>query len=122
MKKYMVLSAVLLGVVASSQAGGLRIPLPPLPPLPLLLPGITFEHPAPRVVVRPDICIIPPAVGYVPPPPVVCLPPPVVYIRPPVVYARPYAYGSYGRGHDWDRRGGHGHNDRHDSHDRGNHR
>jgi hypothetical protein len=113
MKKYLVLSAVLLGAVASSHAGGIdfrfRLPLPPLP-------HIVIGQPAPRVVVRaPEVCLPPPPVVYVPAP---YCPPPVVYHRPPVVYGR-YAYSSHDRGHDWqDRRGGNDRYERHDSYDR----
>ena len=114
MKKYLVLSAVLLGAVAPSHAGGIDfhigIPLPPLP-------HIVFGHPAPRVVVRaPEVCLPPPPVVYVPAP---HCPPPVVYHRPPVVYGRLYAYSSYDRGHDWqDRCGSYDRYERHDSYDR----
>src|SRR5688500_13950107 len=109
MKKYLVLSAVLLGAVASSHAGGIdfhfRLPLPPLP-------HVVIGHPAPRVVVRAPVCLPPPPVVYVPRP---HCPPPVVYHRPPVVYGRPYAYSSHHHGHHGrDGRGGY---DRHTSYD-----
>jgi hypothetical protein len=91
MKKILLLTAVLLGAVSASQAGGLHLsiglPLPPLPPL----PGIHITAPAP-VVYAPPVC--PPAYSYSYGP-AYC--PPAVVIRPPVVsfgYGYPY-YGRY---------------------------
>ena len=113
MKKYLVLSAVMLGAVASSHAGGLDfhigIPLPPLP-------RIVIGQPAPRVIVQaPEVCLPPPPVVYAPAP--YCAPP-VVYVRPPVIYGRPYVYNSYEHGHGWqDRRGGYQRHDGHYSYD-----
>jgi hypothetical protein len=113
MKKYLFLSAVLLGTVATSHAGGIDfhfgIPLPPLP-------RIIIGHPAPRVIVQqPPVCLpAPPRVVYTPAPQ--CAPPPVVYVPPRVVYTRPYAYYSpRERAHDWNRRerGDHHRHDRH---------
>lgn len=77
MKKYLFLSAVLLGTAVATQAGGIDVRIGiPLPPL----PGIVIGRPAPRVIVRePEICA---------PAPVIVAPP--AYCPPAVVYAEPY--------------------------------
>src|SRR4051794_28224165 len=97
MKKYLFLSAVLLGTVASSQASGIDFHFGiPLPPLPRIVVG------APRVIVQERLpYCAPPAVVYAPDR---CAPPGVVYERSYGSY--PYGYGYYSRerGHDWDRR------------------
>lgn len=109
MKKYLFLSAVLLGTVATSNAGDIDFHLGiPLPPLPRIIIG----HPAPRVIVQPPVCVtVRPRVVYAPAP---------HCASPRVVYARPYAYHSRERGHDWNRRGGRqGRHERHEwQHDR----
>jgi hypothetical protein len=91
MKKLLILSAVLLGTAAASQAGGIDIriglPLPPLPHVVISAPAPRVIVHEPRVVVRAPVCA--PAPVYVPPP--VCAPAPVI-VAPPrrVVYAAPY--------------------------------
>ena len=105
MKKILLLSAVLLGALTVSQAGGVHLsiglPLPPLPPL----PGIHITAPAPVVpapVYAPPVC--PPAYSYGPS--YYC--PPTVAVAPPVVsfgFGYPYYGGYYGGGYY---RGGYG--------------
>src|SRR5438045_4153695 len=82
MKKLLLLSAVLLGTVAASQAGiSVRFGLP-LPPL----PGIVIGRPAPQIVVeQPRVYAPAPVIVQ---PPVVCAPPAVVY-APPAICAPP---------------------------------
>jgi hypothetical protein len=89
MKKLLVLSAVLLGTAAASQAGGIdvRIGLP-LPPLPRIVIGVPVPRVIvhePRVIVRAPVCA--PAPVYVPAP--VCAPAPVYLPPRRVVYASP---------------------------------
>src|SRR5436309_2634648 len=88
MKKYLFLSAVLLGTAVASQAGGIDVRIGiPLPPL----PGIVIGRHAPRVVVEaPEVCVPAPVVVT---PPAYC-PPPVVYASPRFVYPERYAYYS----------------------------
>jgi hypothetical protein len=82
MKKLLLLSALILGTAAASQAGvDIRIGLP-LPPLPSIIIG----HPAPRVVVpAPRVMLEPPCAPVVVAPPV-CAPPVLVAPPPRVVY------------------------------------
>jgi hypothetical protein len=92
MKKLLVLSAVLLGTAAASQAGGIDVriglPLPPLPRIVISAPAPHVIVHEPRVVVRAPICA--PAPIYVPPP--VCAPTPVFIPRRRVVYVSPQSY------------------------------
>jgi hypothetical protein len=101
MKKILLLSAVLLGAVSVSQAGGVHLsiglPLPPLPPL----PGIHITAPAPVVsapVYAPPVCAPDYSYSYGP-----AYYPPAVVVRPPVVsfgFGYPYyGGGSYGGGY-----------------------
>jgi hypothetical protein len=77
MKKLLLLSALILGTAAASQAGiDIRIGLP-LPPL----PSVVIGHPTPRVVVpAPRVVIEPPCAPVVVAPPVCAPPPRVVYV------------------------------------------
>ena len=99
MKKLLLLTAILLGVVSASQAGGVHVsvgfPLP-LPPL----PGITFGVPAPAPVYPAA-----PAYGYGAP---YCGP--SVAVAPPAVYFGYPGYYPYYRGHGYRGyyHGGHG--------------
>src|SRR5436190_23536597 len=94
MKKLLVLSAVLLGTAAASQAGGIDIriglPLPPLPHVVISAPAPRVIVHEPRVVLRAPVCA--PAPVYVP----VCAPAPVIVVPPRrVVYAAPYHHHPY---------------------------
>jgi hypothetical protein len=104
MKKYLVLSAILLGTAVASRAGGIDFHIGiPLPPLPQIIIG----HPAPVVVQVPSVCPPPPVVCAPPViyrPPVVCAPPPVVCAPAVVVHRRPLVFHSAERAHEWIRR------------------
>jgi hypothetical protein len=107
MKKLIVLSAVLLGAVATTRAGvdvHIGLPLPPLP-------HIVIGRPAPPPVVvysPPRVrCAPPPPVCYVPPPPRYCPPPRVVYVEPR--YSRHGRYDRHDRYDRYDRHDGHHH-------------
>ena len=106
MKKILLLSAVLLGVVTVSQAGvrfSIGIPLPP---------PVVVTPPAPAYVQPPEVYVDPPPV-YAPAPPVVVAPPVLEfgygrpYYHPYRPYYRPAPYwhhdrDDHWRGHDWD--------------------
>ena len=89
MKRTLLLSAVLFGVVAASQAGvqlniGINIPLP----------GVVIAAPAPAIVAPPVVWAAPPAVIVAPP--FVVAPPPVYYVYRPGWYG--YSGWGYHRG------------------------
>lgn len=94
MKKLLILSAVLLGTVAASQAGvhvnlGIGLPFPRLP-----FPGrVIISHPAPFYVEPAPYCE--PERVYVEP---YCPPPRVVYVPEPRYYPPVYQSYQYGRG------------------------
>jgi hypothetical protein len=97
MKKLLLITTVLVGGMALSQAGiniriNLGLPLPPLPPLPL--PAVVIHQPA--VVYTPPL-LLPP----IPAPPCVVVP------RPPAYYYQPRyepGRGEHWRGHgNWGR-------------------
>src|SRR5512133_363846 len=106
MKKMILLTALLLGATAATQAGvhvglGFSIPLGPPPVVYSAPPPVVYQAPAPVYTA--------PAPVYQAPPAVVYAPPPVVY-GPPVVYAPPAPIISFGFGSGWGHRyGGWGH-------------
>jgi hypothetical protein len=107
MKKLLLLTAVLFGTVAASQAGvhvgfGINLPFPPIP-----LPGrVIISQPAPVYVEPAPVC--PPAPVYVEP---YCAP--RVYYPAPRYYSYPSYRGSWGHydGHYYGHssHGSHGH-------------
>ncbi|MDB6025695.1 MAG: hypothetical protein JWM68_1918 [Verrucomicrobiales bacterium] len=116
MKKLLLVSAVLFGAVAASQAGvnfsiGIDLPTPPMifghrPPVvvaqqPCVSPYAVISAPAP-------VCVQPPQVVYAPrcevAPPVVYVPAPV-YRYPSRYYHGGYGYNGYGRSGGWGHHG-----------------
>jgi hypothetical protein len=93
MKKLLLLSAILLGAVSASQAGGVHFsvgfPLP-LPPL----PGISIGVPAPVYAAPPVYSYGGPVYG-----PSVAVAPPPVYYGYPGYYRPYYGYRGYAYGH-----------------------
>jgi hypothetical protein len=117
MKKILLLSAVLLGAVTASQAGGVHfsigIPFPAPPVVVAPAPPVVVAAPAPAYIAPPSVYVAP-APMYAPAPPVVVAPP-VIQFGFSTPYYHSYGYHPY-YGHDHYYHGYHGHDGGHYRH------